>query len=68
MPNAYWIWREEAAGQNETARFRRSFRLTEKPRAAKITVSAHHYFKLWVNGTQVEVWSPPPPAFFRSTS
>lgn len=53
MPNAYWIWREEAAGQNETARFRRSFRLTEKPRAAKITVSAHHYFKLWVNGTQV---------------
>lgn len=50
---AYWIWREEAAEQNETARFRKSFRLTEKPEKASVTVSAHHYFKMWVNGTQV---------------
>lgn len=53
MKHALWIWREEAAEKNSTARFRKAFSLTEIPCTAVLTVSAHHYFKLWVNGTPV---------------
>ena len=53
MKHALWIWREEAAEKNSTARFRKAFFLTEISCTAVLTVSAHHYFKLWVNGTPV---------------
>lgn len=53
MKHALWIWRKEAAEKNSTARFRKAFSLPEIPRAAVLTVSAHHYFKLRVNGTPV---------------
>ena len=65
MSKALWIWRKEATEQNETARFRKAFWLTENPRTAKITVSAHHYFKLWVNGTLVSGLVSPATSVFQ---
>lgn len=65
MSNAHWIWREEPALQNETARFRRAFDLNKAPKTASITVSAHHYFKLWVNGKRVNGISSPAPSVFQ---
>lgn len=50
---ARWIWRAEAPMPNSTARFRKAFSLTQTPCSAALWVSAHHYFKLWVNGAQV---------------
>ncbi len=53
MKPAKWIWREAAAEKNSTARFRKTFFLREAPVSASLTISAHHYLKLWINGTRV---------------
>ena len=50
MKSAKWIWRETAAEKNSTARFRKTFFLMEAPLSATLTISAHHYMKLWING------------------
>jgi len=59
--NASWIWLPGARHKrNLYAEFRKSFRLSSKPRSARLHISAFTHYRLYVNG--VEVGSGPNPA------
>jgi alpha-L-rhamnosidase len=59
---AKWIWKEEEKSQNDFAYFRREFRLTDRIKTAKVYVSAHNHFKLYVNGQGVGGLVSPAPS------
>lgn len=54
--NSHWIWKSHEAKPNSYAWLVKSFELDETPDQAVFSVSAHNYFKLFVNG---ELISPP---------
>lgn len=64
---ARWIWVKDHYGKNITARFRKAFYLSERPVFCTLTVSAHHYFKLKVNGVEVGGLVSPASSVFEST-
>lgn len=65
MKKASWIWRQEPAAKNSVTLFRKSFSLPSIPKSALLTVSAHHYFKCWVNGSLVSGICSPASSIFQ---
>ncbi|ACX62651.1 alpha-L-rhamnosidase [Paenibacillus sp. Y412MC10] len=59
--SAEWIWRSEEMKPNDFAYFRKSFDLRGAVARAKIFVSAHHVFQLFVNGQRVGGYGSPAP-------
>lgn len=59
--SAEWIWRSEEMKLNDFAYFRKSFDLRGAVARAKIFVSAHHVFQLFVNGQRVGGYGSPAP-------
>ncbi|MCT1399959.1 glycoside hydrolase family 78 protein [Paenibacillus sp. p3-SID867] len=59
--SAEWIWRSEEMKLNDFAYFRKSFDLRGAIARAKIFVSAHHVFQLFVNGQRVGGYGSPAP-------
>ncbi|WP_127594019.1 alpha-L-rhamnosidase [Paenibacillus lautus] len=59
--SAEWIWRSEEIKPNDFAYFRKSFDLRGAVAWAKIFVSAHHIFQLFVNGQRVGGYGSPAP-------
>ncbi|OIB03705.1 alpha-L-rhamnosidase [Paenibacillus sp. LC231] len=59
--SAEWIWRSEEMKLNDFAYFRKSFDLRGTIARAKIFVSAHHVFQLFVNGQRVGGYGSPAP-------
>lgn len=64
--HARWIWREDGAVPNSVTRFRTSFSLDAAPVSCTISVSAHHFYQFWVNGTLVSGLCSPAPSNFQS--
>lgn len=62
--HARWIWRENGAPQNSVTRFRTAFRLDARPSSCRMSVSAHHFYRFWVNGVEVGGLSSPAPSNF----
>ena len=50
MKNSHWIWKSHETTPNSYAWFVKSFDLEKAPDKAVFSVSAHNYFKLFVNG------------------
>ncbi len=65
MEQAKWIWGQKFATKNSTARFRKAFVLNEAPMSALLSVSAHHNFKMLVNGVPVGGLVSPAPSIFQ---
>lgn len=63
--SADWIWKESLTGKNITCCFRSSFVLPHILKSCSITVSAHHFFKLYVNGALVSGLVTPAPSVFQ---
>ncbi|MFD0670909.1 family 78 glycoside hydrolase catalytic domain [Cohnella sp. GCM10027633] len=59
---AAWIWKQDGVIANDFAYFRKAFELSEAPALAKIYVSAHHHYQLFVNGTRVGGLLSPAPS------
>ncbi|PJN51428.1 hypothetical protein PAEVO_45200 [Paenibacillus sp. GM2FR] len=59
--SAEWIWRSEEMKPNDFAYFRKSLDLRGAVARAKIFVSAHHVFQLFVNGQRVGGYGSPAP-------
>ena len=64
--HARWIWREDGAVPNSVSRFRAVFSLDAPPVSCEIAVSAHHFYRLWVNGSQVGGLCSPAPSNFQA--
>lgn len=63
--HARWIWREGGAQQNSVTNFRTTFTLPAYPDSCKISVSAHHFYRFWINGHEVGGLSSPAPSNFQ---
>mgnify|MGYP000853780508 CR=1 FL=1 len=62
---ADWIWHPFLAGKNISCRFRSAFILPDVPRTCSVTVSAHHFYKLSINGNLVSGLVTPAPSVFQ---
>ncbi|MCU6712508.1 glycoside hydrolase family 78 protein [Paenibacillus sp. J5C_2022] len=58
---AKWIWRESEATSNDFTYFRRLFRMERPVTRAKLYISAHHVFQLYVNGERIGGYGSPAP-------
>lgn len=58
---AEWIWRSDSVQINDFAYFRKTMQLTATPVRAKLFVSAHHIFQLYVNGQRIGDYGSPAP-------
>jgi alpha-L-rhamnosidase len=56
---ANWIWKVGPVRQNDFCYFRKTFVITGPVRSAKVYITAHHYFQLFVNGTKVGGYGSP---------
>ncbi|MBP1994535.1 alpha-L-rhamnosidase [Paenibacillus eucommiae] len=59
---AAWIWKAGAVQINDFAYFRKEISLRKPVALAKIFVSAHHYFQMYVNGARVSGYGSPAPS------
>ncbi|MBQ6715334.1 MAG: family 78 glycoside hydrolase catalytic domain [Clostridia bacterium] len=60
--NANWIWKDHSVRVNDYAAFQKKFNVDALPAFAHIYVSAHHNYKLSVNGTQISGFVSPAPS------
>ncbi|MDF2650525.1 MAG: alpha-L-rhamnosidase [Paenibacillus sp.] len=60
---AAWIWKPGPAVTNDFGYFRKTFVIENSPGKAKVFVSAHNYFQLFINGTKVGGYGSPAPTF-----
>ncbi|MFX3635987.1 MAG: family 78 glycoside hydrolase catalytic domain [Candidatus Pristimantibacillus sp.] len=58
---AQWIWRSDNMQINDFAYFRHTFELATPVVRAKLYVSAHHLFQLYVNGQRIGGYGSPAP-------
>lgn len=64
---AKWIWKNNDVKVNEFVYFRKSFNLNGEIKDAKLLVSAHNYFKLFLNSQKINgEMSPVPSDPFKS--
>ncbi len=60
--NAEWIWKDDSVRVNDYACFQKKFIVKDAPAFAHIYVSAHHNYKLSVNGTEIGGFVSPAPS------
>lgn len=56
-----WIWKSQEVEINSFAYFRKEIEISEAISLAKVFVSAHNHFKLYINGTQIGGYVSPAP-------
>lgn len=59
---ARWIWKSAHINPNSFAYFRKEVEIEDEPCRARIFVSAHNHFKLYVNGNNVGGFVTPAPS------
>lgn len=59
---AKWIWKCEQVSQNDFAYFRKEINIEKPVLDAKMYVSAHNHYKLFINGKRVSGYMSPAPA------
>ncbi|SDS02763.1 alpha-L-rhamnosidase [Paenibacillaceae bacterium GAS479] len=60
--NADWIWKDDSLQSNQFAYFRKEYVLEQPATTAYLSISAHHYFQLFINGTRVGGYVSPAPS------
>ena len=59
---AKWIWKDYEIQTNDFAYFRKEFEVENDIKSAKVYVSAHNHFKLFINGVKVSGYVTPAPS------
>lgn len=59
---AQWIWKDHSVRVNDYAAFQKKFNITHLPAYAHVYVSAHHNYKLFVNGNEISGFVSPAPS------
>jgi alpha-L-rhamnosidase len=58
---AKWIWKDAALRVNDFVFFRREYEIIKPLQSARVYVSAHNHFELFVNGTKASGYVTPAP-------
>ncbi|MCM3747026.1 glycoside hydrolase family 78 protein [Paenibacillus pasadenensis] len=60
--SAEWIWDGGSLSRNQFVYFRKEYLLEQQAESAYVSISAHHYFQLYVNGERAGGYVSPAPS------